>query len=69
MDSCDYANDINYYIIEDRDYEMQYGMQITQREIRFSYTCILKDDKFMLSTDCITKDDLKKESFLKKWMR
>lgn len=61
VDSCDYANDINYYIFQDKDYEIQYGQRIGERDINGSGSVsFINNDKFMASTDCITKDDLRK---------
>ena len=65
VDSCDYANDINYYIEEDEDYEFLYsyrggwgewgewGGVEERKNLKF-----ISNTKFMLSTDCITEEDL-----------
>lgn len=61
VDSCDYANDINYYIFQDVDYEIQYGQKIEEREMTGSGSVsFINHDKFMSSADCIDKSDLKK---------
>ncbi len=59
VDSCDLANDINYYIESGRDYKITYGVQRNpgSRVEIFSYT-FLNEDHFMRSTDCITQADL-----------
>ena len=67
VDSCDYANDINYFIFKDKDYEVQFGQRIDEREIEGSGSISLKNyEKFMSSTDCITESDLKKGTMPKK---
>lgn len=61
VDSCDYANDINYYIFQDVDYEIKYGQRIEEREMTGSGSVSFTNhDKFMSSVDCIDKSDLKK---------
>ena len=61
VDSCDYANDINYYIFQDVDYEIKYGQRIEEREMTGSGSVsFINHDKFMSSVDCIDKSDLKK---------
>ncbi len=57
VDSCDYANDINYYIEEDVDYEYQYNFHWGHRE-PVTTLKLLEPVKFMRSIDCITEDDL-----------
>ncbi len=57
VDSCDYANDINYYIEEDEDYEYLYSFHRGQREPVTSLK-FLSDTKFVRSADCITEEDL-----------
>lgn len=57
VDSCDYANDINYYIEEDVDYEYLYSFHWGSRDPKVTLKFI-SDKKFMRSTDCITEDDL-----------
>lgn len=57
VDSCDYANDINYYIEEDEDYEYLYSFHRGQRE-PVTTLKLLDPVKFMRSVDCITEDDL-----------
>lgn len=60
VDSCDYANDINYYIFQDVDYEIKYGQRIEEREMTGSGSVSFTNhDKFMSSVDCIDKSDLK----------
>ena len=61
VDSCDYANDFNFYIEEGRDYQYSYGAEqngISDKEYRV--VSFRMQDKFMMSTDCISKEDLKK---------
>lgn len=61
VDSCDYANDINYYIFQDKDYEIQYGQRIEERDMTGSGSVsFINNDKFMSSADRISKADLKK---------
>lgn len=61
VDSCDYANDINYYIFQDTDYEIRYGQRIEERDMTgLGSVSFINDDKFMSSVDCIDKSDLKK---------
>ena len=57
VDSCDYANDINYYATEDEDYEYLYSWRWGSREPIITLKFI-SDKKFMKSTDCITEADL-----------
>lgn len=57
VDSCDYANDINYYVNEDEDYEYLYSFQWGSRE-PIKTLKFISDKKFMKSIDCITEDDL-----------
>lgn len=60
VDSCDVANDINFYMEENVDYEYIYGVQRNwgEREevVRLSF---LKEDRFVMSEDCIDETDLK----------
>lgn len=56
-DSCDYANDINYYMTEDEDYEYLYSYSWGNRKPKVSLK-FLSDTKFMKSTDCIMQEDL-----------
>ena len=57
VDSCDIANDINFYMEEDKDYKYIYGRSRDSTEgvktVKF-----LNEKRFMMSTDCITADDL-----------
>ena len=57
VDSCDYANDINYYVTEDEDYEYLYSWQWGSREPKVTLK-FMSDTKFMKSVDCITQKDL-----------
>ena len=57
VDSCDYANDINYYVTEDEDYEYLYSFHWGSREPVVTVKFI-SDKKFMKSIDCITEEDL-----------
>jgi ABC-type lipoprotein export system ATPase subunit len=52
VDSCDYANDINYYIEEGTDYKVIYGNEDNTK------MTFLNDDHFMMSVDAISEDDL-----------
>jgi energy-coupling factor transporter ATP-binding protein EcfA2 len=52
VDSCDYANDINYYIEEGTDYRVIYGNE-DNTKIDF-----LNDENFMMSVDAISEEDL-----------
>ncbi|MBQ7942503.1 MAG: ATP-binding cassette domain-containing protein [Lachnospiraceae bacterium] len=57
VDSCDFANDINYYIEEDRDYEYLYGRRI-RGEGESKVVSFLNESHFLMSTDCIDESDL-----------
>lgn len=57
VDSCDSANDINYYIEEDRDYEYLRGRRI-RGEGESKVVSFLNESHFMMSTDCIDEGDL-----------
>ena len=57
VDSCDYANDINYYVTEDEDYEYLYSWHWGSRDPVITLK-FLSDKKFMKSVDCITEQDL-----------
>lgn len=57
VDSCDIANDINFYLEEDEDYKYIYGRSRDHAE-GVKTVNFLKEDRFMMSTDCITKEDL-----------
>lgn len=56
-DSCDIANDINFYIEKERDYTLIFGRQqrASAGGVKLSF---LNEDHFMMSDDCITGDDL-----------
>ncbi len=60
VDSCDYANDINYYIEEGKDYEYLYGTTTSKSKKDFRLVSLLNEDYFMLSTDCISEKDIAK---------
>lgn len=57
-DSCDYANDINYYMEEGEDYKYIYGIQKGTAGNEIKTVSFLNEKRFMLSTDCIAKEDL-----------
>lgn len=57
-DSCDYANDINYYMEEGEDYKYIYGIQKGVMGNEIKSVSFLNEKRFMLSTDCIAKEDL-----------
>ena len=67
-DLCDYANDINYYIEEDKDYEKTHGSQDKQitnvdndgmtEEEKNQGIRLLDKTHFMKSSTAITKSDL-----------
>lgn len=58
-DSCDYANDCTYYIEQGRDYKYVYGVQ-SRRESKdeVKRVSFLNENHFVMSSDCITEDDL-----------
>ena len=68
VDLYDYANDVNYYIEKNKDYEMKYGSQDEQIEVvndndesdeeRDQGIRLLDKTHFMKSSTAITKDDL-----------
>ncbi|MBO5488989.1 MAG: ABC transporter ATP-binding protein [Eubacterium sp.] len=58
VDSCDIANDINYYMKEGEDYKYIYGQSRGRKEVGVQKVEFLKEDQFMQSTDCISEDDL-----------
>ncbi len=59
VDSCDFANDINFYIKEDRDYEYLYGRWRRGQDREPSKTVsFLNEEHFVMSTDCISESDL-----------
>lgn len=63
VDSCDIANDINYYIEEDKDYEYAYGNEANRGRFddskgEIKRVSFLNEKRFMMSTDAITEDDL-----------
>lgn len=60
VDSCDYANDINFYFVKDRDYKFRYGTQVGSASKEKMTVGFLNDDHFMMSADCITQKDLDK---------
>lgn len=57
VDSCDIANDINFYMEEGKDYKYIYGRSRDHSEGVKTVT-FMKEDRFMMSDDCITKEDL-----------
>ncbi len=68
VDLYDYANDVNYYIEKNKDYEIKYGSQDDQIEVvndndesdteRDQGIRLLDKTHFMKSSTAITKDDL-----------
>lgn len=59
VDTCDFAQDINFYIEEGRDYEYIYGTQRRGKKVtQTQKLSLLNEDHFMMSTDCITQEDL-----------
>ncbi len=59
VDSCDYANDINYYMNEGTDYSVLYGIQRSKDSTREIYEYSFDDEShFMRSVDCISESDL-----------
>jgi len=60
VDSCDFAQDINYYIIENRDYEYIYGTQRRGKKVtQTKKLSLLNEEHFMMSTDSISEADLR----------
>lgn len=57
VDSCDIANDINFYMEEGKDYKYIYGRSRDSEE-GVKNVSFLNENRFMMSTDCITEDDL-----------
>ena len=57
VDSCDFANDINYYLIENRDYEYLYGNR-RKGEEKTKVVSFLNEEHFMRSVDCINEEAL-----------
>lgn len=61
VDSCEYANDINYYIEKNKDYKYIFGRQTDGMETKEIKTVSFLDEShFMMSTDCISEEDLAK---------
>lgn len=64
VDSCEYANDINFYVEKNKDYRYIFGENngdsgdsvADKREVKS--VLFLNEDHFMMSTDCITEKDL-----------
>ena len=57
VDSCDLANDVNYYITENKDYEYHYALTSSSDGIS-EKVFFLDNSRFMKSADCISQDDL-----------
>lgn len=57
-DSCDYANDINYYMEEETDYSYMYSYRRRQKDEDTKTVKFLHTEKFMRSADCISEEDL-----------
>lgn len=65
VDSCDIANDINYYIEEGKDYEYAFGNEAKRSrygkgagEGEIKRVSFLNEKRFMMSTDAISEADL-----------
>ena len=62
VDSCDLANDINFFMDEDTDYKYIYGDDAKRSRIskggEMKRVSFLKEDRFMMSSDAITEYDL-----------
>lgn len=59
VDQYDFANDVNYYIEEDRDYKYVYAARANDSEEEQKSVEFLKEDRFMKSSSCISKEELK----------
>lgn len=57
VDSCDIANDINYYIEKDRDYTLIFGRK-QFGSAGSMLVSFLNETHFMRSIDCISEEDL-----------
>ncbi len=62
VDSCDLANDINFFMDEGTDYKYIYGDDKKRSRIsqggEMKRVSFLKEDRFMMSSDAITEEDL-----------
>ena len=59
VDSCDYANDMNYYLTEGEDYEFKYSVDRIWGEVVETKTIkFLNKDHFVKSVDCVEESDL-----------
>ncbi len=65
VDSCDIANDINFYIEEGKDYEYAFGNEAKRSrygkgagEGEIKRVSFLNEKRFMMSTDAISEADL-----------
>lgn len=62
VDSCDLANDINFFMDEGTDYKYIYGDDQKRSRItkggEMKRVSFLKEDRFMMSSDAITEEDL-----------
>ena len=57
VDTCDLANDINFYLEKNKDYKYIFGK--AQREnTGGKLVSFINNNRFMKSTDCITSDDI-----------
>lgn len=56
VDSCDIANDINFYLEEGTDYKYIYERSRDGDGVK--KVVFQKEDRFMMSADCITEEDL-----------
>ena len=67
VDSCDYANDVNFYFVKDRDYKFRYGTQDGAMGKEKMTVGFLNDDHFVKSVDCITEKNLAKGRLPESW--
>ena len=58
VDSCDYANDVNYYFLRDEEYKLVYGRPSWNAEPEVVSIKFLDNSHFMQSVDCISESDL-----------
>lgn len=57
VDTCDFSNDINYYIEEGRDYAEIYG-KAQRGSSGGKVISFLNENHFMLSADCLSEEEL-----------
>lgn len=58
VDSCDYANDINFYLEQEEDYTYLYGQQRSLEDGEIKTVSFLNENRYMMSADCIEESDL-----------